>query len=161
MELFVREGNSGTWKPADGLLSGLRLAADESFEVALRSDDPAADFDEIMACVWLFKLARGHAAGLSIVSPYPSTSWIAPVRAAGVTRIFAEQRRAGSARLDGLIEVPVDICPQLHVGGGHGAALSVCGRRSDRWVLVGRHFASRCFSRWQACDAGGCTGGDR
>lgn len=161
MELFIHDGKIGNWTPVVGLLSGLKEAAEKTSEVALRSDNPVDELDEIMACVWFFKLARGHAAGLSLISSHPSASWIAPVRAAGVARIFAEHHRPGTAPLDGLIEVPATICPQLHVGGDHGAALSVCGRRSDRWVLVAHHFTSRCFSRWESCDAGGGTGGRR
>jgi len=159
MELFVRDRNSGKWRPTTGLLSGLKVAAQESSEVALRSDDPADELDEIIACIWFFKLASGSAGELSLISRCPSSSWVDMVRGAGVERVFAQGHRAETRSLDGLLEVPRDICPELHVRGARGSALSVCGKRSDRMVLAAHHFASRCFSQWKSCDIANWEGG--
>jgi hypothetical protein len=152
MDLFLRDRSSGEWRLSAHLLSGLKVAAEESMEVVLRSDDPVDDLGEIVACAWLFKLAGGDADKLSLISPCPSLGWIDPVRKAGVSRLFTQprcpQRRFSR---DELIEVPRWICPQLHVRRYRGAAMSVCGRRSDLVVLATHHFQSRCFSGWATC----------
>jgi hypothetical protein len=154
MDIFLHEPGRSIWEPVGGVMRGLRLAVESSRAAMLLSESPVKELADIIDAVWLFKKAGGIAGKLSVASPYPAASWIDPVRAAGIDRLFALPYRDAEppASIRGLIEVPRQICPALGVQVVRDATLSVCGRRPYRTVLSTRHFSSRCFLDRSTCE---------
>jgi hypothetical protein len=152
MELFFRTSTVAGWEHSAGVLCGLRAAAESSREVVLQSDSPLKEVEDLVAAAWFFRLAGGSLANLCVVSPCPSPAWIAPLRAAGVERVFMFPRGLANAfTLADALEVPADLCPALHIRTSRGGGVSVCGHQSDCMILARHHYTNHCFGNWRSC----------
>lgn len=154
MDVYLHATDREGWKHAGSVLRGLRLAAETSCEAILLTESPVEELADIVAAAWFFQQAGGRPGKLSVASPYPAASWIAPVRTAAVDRVFVVPQRATSREpcLSGLIEVPRELCPALGVQVLRDGTLSVCGQSPYQRVLSTQNFASRCFSDWSKCE---------
>jgi hypothetical protein len=155
MELMTYMERQDAWAPFPSVLQGLRMSRVSSSDLLLVSANPVADIGDLVAFVGLFKVAGGKVDRLGIASSYPSLGWIRAVRAEGIGKVYFSPSCPGSSPCQvsrgGLIEVPRDICPALHVREFDGQATSVCGNKFDRLVLGRRQFTEQCFARWSAC----------
>jgi hypothetical protein len=155
MDLLTFSETTNTWVAFAGILQGLKASFASSDELLLFSTDPAAELGELLALIELFGVCGGQLRRMAVASPHPTLDWACAVHAAGVERICFAAPRDGSGRLemsgDGLLAVPRDLCPALHVRVFDGRPASVCGNRWDRLVLGRRSFAEQCFGRWKAC----------
>ncbi len=155
MELMTYMEHQDAWIPFPSVLQGLRMSRVSSSDLLLVSENPIADIGELVAFIGLFKVGGGKMERLGIACPYPSLSWIRAVRAEGIAKVYVSAGcRASSpcpVNRTGLIEVPRDICPALHVRMFDGQATSVCGNKYDRLVLGKRQFTEQCFARWSQC----------
>jgi len=154
MRLFVYESSRGAWESVSGLMGGLKSAAESSRDALLLSESPAEELADVLAAACFFKLAGGRDNRLAVASPCPSPVWIERVRAAGIERVFAvpyPRHLTPKSPLADSIEIPLVICPSLHVRAHGELSLCVCGERADLMVLATHHFAKRCFADWPAC----------
>ncbi len=155
MELMTYMERQDAWVPFPSVLQGLRMSRVSSSDLLLVSENPIADIGDLVAFISLFKVGGGKVERLGIACAYPSSSWIRAVRAEGIEKIFFGAGCQGSSPWQvsrtGLIEVPRDICPALHVRMFDGQATSVCGNKYDRLVLGRRQFTEQCFSQWSQC----------
>jgi len=156
MELYFGMKKTNTWTRSANVFHGLQNAVQSNGEILFFCANPLEECDNLRAAIWFYRQAGGQLGQLAVASPCPAEDWIQKIRDEGVGRFFSTSPwrlawQLSRVRLPEMHEVPLRVCPSLHVRLHQGTALSVCGNRSDLMVLGHHH-----HTRWCFCDGSGC-----
>ena len=155
MDLGTLDDNADVWSRSHSIPQGLWAAHSSAVPLVVRCMDPIAETDALVAMIKVLVALGVNGGRVAVASAYPSRKWMMPCSAEGVNTFYLISRTGeiGGTGLSrsGMLRVPRDLCPGVHVRSYRDQLLSVCVNRDRPLALTMRHYNTWCFGRWRSC----------